>query len=244
MKTHDNVLSRIRFLFIILVILLHACSHLTPLPHPSRKTKGVYHTVKKGETLWRICTTYKADLQEVAEINNIKNTSQIKAGDKIFIPGAAKSLRVLPPSQVKKKPKKTYPAKKKEQKIKHHAGIFHWPLKGTIITGFGIVQGMKHDGINIKTPAGTTIKASAGGKVVFASTLEGYGKTIILQHKDSYATVYANNQSNLVKNGNWVKQGHPIAKVGTSSKKSKVPYLHFQIRRYNRPRNPLFYLPK
>jgi len=238
------VLSKVKLAFIFIVILLHSCSHLSPLPHPSRKTKGVYHTVKKGETLWRICSTYKAALQEVAEINNIKNTAQIKAGDRIFIPGATKPLGVPAPVQPKTKRKIPHPDKKQQQEIKQHAGLFRWPLQGTIIAGFGIVKGMKHDGINIKTPAGTTIKAAAGGEVVFSSMLEGYGKTIILQHTDSYATVYANNQLNLVKNGSWVKQGHAIAKVGTSNKKSNVPYLHFQIRRYNRPRNPLFYLPK
>ena len=82
------------------------------------------------------------------------------------------------------------------------------------------------------------------GKVIFSSLLEGYGNTIIIQHKNNYATVYANNKKNLVKKGKWVKRGQNVAEVGLSSGKSNVPYLHFQIRKWNRPRNPLFYLPK
>ncbi len=103
---------------------------------------------------------------------------------------------------------------------------------------------MKHDGINIQAPAGTSVKASSSGKVVFSSYVKGYGNMIIIQHKNNYATVYANNSKNLTKKGRWVKSGQKIARVGTSAGKSRTPYLHFQTRKKNRARNPLFYLPK
>ena len=121
--------------------------------------------------------------------------------------------------------------------------MFHWPVKGKVIKKFGIHESIKHDGINIKAPSAMIVRASFSGKVVFSSLLEGYGNTIIIQHTSNYATVYANNQVNLVKKGRRISRGQKIAKVGTSSGKSEIPYLHFQIRRWNHPRNPLFYLP-
>jgi lipoprotein NlpD len=179
-------------------------------------------------------------MQEVAELNNIKKTSQIKAGDKIFIPGAEKVLYV--PTTVKTGLDKKI--KKPRRKIIHKTGMFIWPVKGKVIKSFGIQNGLKHDGINIKSNPGTGVQAAYPGKVVFSSFLEGYGNTIIIEHKNNYATVYANNQVNLVRKGKWVNQGYTIAKVGASDVQSKLFYLHFQVRRWNRPRNPLFYLPK
>jgi len=220
-----------------------SCHYLPALPLPDRKPKGIYHTVRKNETLWRICKIYKVSLQEVAEINNIKNASQIKAGDKIFIPGAKKVLHVPAVSKDKKVTRRSSSKRKTKGKIVKHTGMFHWPVKGKVVKKFGIHKGMKHDGINIKAPRGKLVRASYSGKVVFSSNLEGYGNTIIIQHKNSYATVYANNKVNLVKKGQRISRGQKIAKVGTSGGKSKTPYLHFQIRRWNHPRNPLFYLP-
>ena len=216
---------------------LQSCINYSALPLPHRKTKGIYHTVKKGRTLWRICKRYDVNLQDIAEINNIKKVSQIKAGDKIFIPDADKRLYV-PPA---KKHKVTKPSKKTGE-IKKNTGMFVWPVKGRVIRKFGIYKGMKYDGINIKAPLKSAVKASYGGKVVFSSFINGYGNTIIIQHKYNYATVYANNNVNLVKKGQWIKQGHKIARVGTSKGTSKTPYLHFQIRKKNIPRNPAFYL--
>ena len=197
---------------------------------------GVYHIVQKKESLWKICKAYGVHMQEVAELNNIKNTSQIKPGDKIFIPGASKSLSL---SAAEAAADKTPP-----EKIISKPGLFIWPVRGKVIEEYGIYGGMKHDGINIKAPEGAPVKAAKEGTVAFAGVLDGYGNTIIIEHKDNYATVYANNQANLVKQGQTVTKGQKIAEVGGSSKNSPQTYLHFQIRCDNKPRNPRFYLPR
>lgn len=251
----SNISSKIFKIIILLSLLsiIQACLH-NPLPFPIGKPKGIYHTVKKNQTLWRICKTYKVSLQDVAELNNIKKTSQIKAGDKIFIPGAKRVLWVKPVTKaptkqttkttVKKKKRKTSSKKSYPKKIISHSGMFKWPVRGKVIKRFGIYNKTKHDGINIKAPSGTAVKASSPGKVIFSSFLEGYGNTIIIEHKNSYVTVYGNNRANLVRIGKIVKTGEKIATVGASAEKSKTPHLHFQIRKYDNPRNPAFYLPK
>ena len=122
--------------------------------------------------------------------------------------------------------------------------MFKWPVRGKVIKRFGIYNKTKHDGINIKAPSGTAVKASSPGKVIFSSFLEGYGNTIIIEHNNIYVTVYGNNRANLVRIGKIVKTGDKIATVGASAEKSKTPHLHFQIRKYDNPRNPAFYLSK
>ncbi len=188
----------------------------------------------KGETLWRICKTYDVDLQEVAELNNIKDATQITAGDRIFIPGATKVRKI---KVFKKEPPK------KKVKIIQPKGRFSWPVKGKVVSYFGVRKGRKYDGIDIRAPLGAPVKAADSGKVVFANKLSGYGNIVIIKHKDKYTTVYAHNKVNLVKEGRWIKRGSVIAEVGISPNTSASPALHFQIRRYNKARNPLFYLP-
>jgi len=252
----SNISSKIFKIIILLSLIsfIQACLH-NPLPFPTRKHKGIYHTVKKNQTLWRICKRYNVSLQDVAELNNIKKTSQIKAGDKIFIPGAKRVLWIKPVTKtpakqtakkttVKKKKRRTSSKKTYSKKIISHSGMFKWPVRGTVIKRFGIYNKTKHDGINIKAPSGTAVKASSPGKIVFSSFLEGYGNTIIIEHKNSYVTVYGNNRTNLVRLGKIVKTGEKIATVGSSAEESKTPHLHFQIRKYDTPRNPAFYLPK
>ena len=131
---------------------------------------------------------------------------------------------------------------KKKVRIIQQKGRFSWPVKGKVVSYYGVRGGKKYDGIDILAPLGSPIKAADSGKVVFVNKLTGYGNVIIIQHKDKYTTVYAHNQLNLVKEGSWVKRGSLIAKLGKSHNPSASPTLHFQIRRYNKARNPLFYL--
>jgi murein DD-endopeptidase MepM/ murein hydrolase activator NlpD len=230
---------RLIILFIILLLFsaLSCVSRVTPpapLPPPVKKSEGLYHTVKKNETLWRICKTYKVSMQDVAELNNIKNPARIKAGDYIFIPGAREQLTV----RVSQKDSEA-----ESPGIAMKKGLFIWPVKGPVITQFGINNGFKNDGIDIAVSAGSSVVASYDGQVVFSSDLKGYGKTIIIQHRDKYATVYANNKTNMVKKGDPVKTGQVIAATGGTGEGSSAPHLHFQIREHNQARNPLFYLP-
>jgi murein DD-endopeptidase MepM/ murein hydrolase activator NlpD len=228
------VLSLWKTAFLLFPFLFtYACLSAKFVPLPPKVVIGIYHPVRKGETLWRICKTYDVDLQEVAELNNIKNATQIKAGDEIFIPGATKVRKI---KVFKKEPTK------KKIKIVQPKGKFSWPVKGKVVSLFGVRRGKKFDGIDILAPLGTVIKAADSGKVIFADKLSGYGNIIIIQHKDKYTTIYAHNKINLVKEGRWVKRGSIIAKLGNSHNPSASPNLHFQIRRYNKARNPLFYL--
>jgi lipoprotein NlpD len=202
--------------------------------------------VLKGQTLWRICQTYKVSMQDVAELNNIRDHSEIKAGDRLFIPGAVKQLYVASSTvQPSSKPVKPSAGKAPEPvapKIEKNVGMFVWPLIGTVIKRFGIHGGLKHDGIDIKGAPGADIRASRAGKVIFADVLEGYGNTLIIQHDSHFVTVYANLGEYLVRRDQQVKQSQVLARLLRDPREKC--YLHFQVRRDRTARNPLFYLPE
>ena len=198
-------------------------------------SRGVFHTVKEGETLWRICRTYGVDIQEVAEMNNIKNPSELRAGTRIFIPGVTRVRKVVPY-------KRTH-QREEIKKVVVEKGRFSWPLRGKITSSYGMRGWTKHDGIDIQAPRGSPIRAAGDGEVVYSdSGIRGYGNVIIIKHRDDFYTVYAHNELNLVKKGDRVKRGDIIAKVGNTGNATGY-HLHFEVRKGKKPRNPLFFLP-
>jgi lipoprotein NlpD len=203
---------------------------------------GVYHTVGQGETLWRIARTYGVELQEVAEINNIQNSRQIRDGQRIFIPGVARARKVEPYVPPKGKGSSTQ-RRVSEEKIRVEKGIFSWPLKGKILSPFGVRNGRRHNGIDIKARKGVKIRASADGETVYSgNTIEEYGNMVILKHSDNFFTIYAHNSRNLARVSESVKSGDVIALVGNTGNATGY-HLHFEIRSGKKRRNPLFFLP-
>ena len=203
---------------------------------------GVYHTVGQGETLWRIARTYGVELQEVAEINNIQNSRQIRDGQRIFIPGVARARKVEPYFLPKGKGSSTQ-RRVSEGKIRVEKGIFSWPLKGKILSPFGVRNGRRHNGIDIKARKGVKVRASADGETVYSgNTIEEYGNMVILKHSDNFFTIYAHNSRNLARVSESVKSGDVIALVGNTGNASGY-HLHFEIRSGKKRRNPLFFLP-
>jgi lipoprotein NlpD len=203
-------------------------------------TSGVYHTVEKGQTLWRICWTYGVDMQKVTRLNRINDPARIEVGQRIFIPGAKRARKVLPyaPPYIKK----TGPPQTTE-KVVFKKGRFSWPVKGKVVSGFGMRKGTMHDGIDISAPRGTPVKAADDGEVVFSKGgMRGYGNVIIIKHSGNIYTVYAHNKANFVGVGEKVAKGKTIASVGKTGNATGYN-LHFELRNGAKPKNPLFFLP-
>ena len=142
--------------------------------------------------------------------------------------------------------KKVYRTKqvtKQRTKLSFDRKRFIWPVKGKVVSRFGIQPNdMKYNGINIAAREGKPVVAAASGTVIHSSPLRYYGNTIIIKHRDRYATVYAYLKSRRVKVGDSVKKGQQIALLGKPENNSKS-YLYFEIRHKNKARNPLFFLP-
>lgn len=138
-----------------------------------------------------------------------------------------------------------------EKKLQSYIETFPtlWPADGPISSSFGYrtdpiySSERKHEGIDIAASYGADIRASATGKVIFSGTNGNYGKCIIINHNNGITTLYGHASSLLVKEGQTVKKGDVIAKVGSTGK-STGPHLHFEVRINGTPDDPLKYLDK
>ncbi len=121
--------------------------------------------------------------------------------------------------------------------------LFDRPVKGQVLSAFGnLKDDISNKGIDIQAPEGASIKAALEGEVSFVSDeLKGFGRIIILDHRDGFQTVYAHNSENLVRLGQQVVKGQVIGRVGSSGRAASS-FLHFEVRHHHRPVNPLQYL--
>lgn len=87
-----------------------------------------------------------------------------------------------------------------------------------------------HTGIDIAANYGEKVIAAAGGTVIYSGTLGGYGKTIMLDHGGGIVTLYGHNSSLVVSEGQEVKRGDTIAKIGSTGV-STGPHCHFEVRK-------------
>jgi lipoprotein NlpD len=97
---HDrNFCYRAICIFLLVVFFSGCIRYIIKADRP----KGVYHRVKKGETLWSIAQAYRVRMQDLAEINNIEKPSLIETGDAIFIPDAKQAIDDVMSSIIKEK---------------------------------------------------------------------------------------------------------------------------------------------
>lgn len=131
----------------------------------------------------------------------------------------------------------------KADEIQFDKDRFIWPVKGKVISRFGIQPNkMNFNGIRIAAVEEAAVLAAAGGTVIFSAPLKDYGETIIIKHDDHYATVYTYLGTRTVRGESRVKKGDRIAFLGKAGDKGD-PYIYFEIRHKNKARNPLFFLP-
>lgn len=120
---------------------------------------------------------------------------------------------------------------------------FQWPLQGKVVSRFGAkIGGQQNDGINIAGEPGAKVVAADNGVVAYSGNeLKGFGNLLLIRHSNGWITAYAHNQKLLVKKGDKVKRGQPIATVGATGN-VESPQLHFEIRRGSDPVDPLQHL--
>jgi lipoprotein NlpD len=234
--------------------------------------RGVYHTVEPGQTLFRISRTYGVDSDYLARINNISDPTQLRAGTKLYIPGANQQRRVEavtsspapttttrtapatvprptpppPPTPAPIPPPRPTPAPSSPPPAPASVTQqkFNWPLKGRVVRPFSsAAEAGAGRGIEIAAQPGTAVLAAEAGRVIYSGDgVSGYGHLVILQHDNQLFTVYGFNQRNLVNQGAFVSRGEQIALSGTPPAGGE-PRLHFEVRSGKEPVNPQLYLP-
>ena len=119
------------------------------------------------------------------------------------------------------------------------------PVVGNITSRYGVVESSvrdhAHGGLDIAAPAGTAIKASAGGTISYSGWMSGYGYLIIIDHENGVQTYYGHCSKLYAKVGEEVEAGDVIAAVGSTGN-STGNHLHFEIRLNGTRVNPETYV--
>jgi len=128
-------------------------------------------------------------------------------------------------------------------------GAIPWPVEGSVIIPYGKytdpefkVTSFK-SGVEIKTGTDNSVKAIAGGRVVYISNVKGYGKTLIIDHGSGYFSLYGNLKDLVIEQGNLLIKGMDIGKTDVSQL-TNVPALYFEIRHNGMSVDPLTWLQR
>ncbi len=201
----------------------------------------VVRIVRQGDTLSSIAFDAGLDYRAVARWNGIAPPYVIRPGQK---------LRLRPPpgdrpvgTAARKAARPTAaPSAPQREPTPYPASLgWQWPAEGPIIRRFS--RDSANPGIEIAGQAGQPVKSAADGRVVYSGDgLRGYGKLIIVKHNETFLSAYAHNRKLLVREGDQVRRGQPIAEMG-STDTDRVK-LHFEIRKQGAAVDPLEFLPK
>ena len=224
------------------------------------------HVVKKGDTLYGIAQRYGVGMFSIARANGLREPYLIRVGQSLRIPkwGTRAVAKTSQPATSSSKPSKAAPSKSSVDSGRSNAPApapkpnlplpapearslsgFVWPVNGKVVSRFGAkAKGLHNDGINISTRRGTSVRAADNGVVAYAGNeLRGFGNLLLIKHSGGWVTAYAHNEVLLVKRGQTIKKGQPVARVGSSGTVNS-PQLHFELRRGKQAVDPQKYLSK
>ncbi|MBI9090283.1 MAG: peptidoglycan DD-metalloendopeptidase family protein [Desulfobacterium sp.] len=128
-------------------------------------------------------------------------------------------------------------------------GRLKMPVEGTIISRYGPSQNSNYSsftfqtGIDISVDKGEPVRSVFKGEVLYAEWLKGYGNLIIINHGDSFYTLYAHVEEFFKKKGELVDTSEVIALAGDTGS-IKGPCLHFEVRHHGKPVDPMKWLKK
>lgn len=120
-------------------------------------------------------------------------------------------------------------------------GRLRLPVRGELTNRFGSPRedsGALWRGLFLRAAAGEEVKAVAGGRVVFADWLRGFGNLMIIDHGGSYMSLYGNNETLFKQVGDTVRPGDTVAAVGNSGGNPEAG-LYFELRYQSKPFDPL-----
>jgi septal ring factor EnvC (AmiA/AmiB activator) len=129
----------------------------------------------------------------------------------------------------------------KSQPFSALRGKLALPVAGELTGRFGAPRGaagVEAKGVFIRAPEGRPVKAVAGGQVVYADWMRGFGNLLIVDHGEAYLSIYANNESLLRQVGDAVAPGDAVATTGASGGNEESG-LYFELRHLGRAFDPL-----
>ena len=219
----------------------------------------VRYRVKKGEDFFSIMGRVSQNMDTLASLNDIINPNALRTGTVLLIPNArglfargkaaaiARHLKIGEHQLVASRGHWFVPGHRFSNAERDYflGRGFLPPIDGRITSGFGMrrdpftQQAVFHGGLDIGAPTGTSVRASRGGRVVFAGNAGGYGRLVILEHRFGYRTYYGHLSNIAVTRGSRVRSGQRIGRVGATGR-ATGPHLHFEVRKNGMRRAPKF----
>lgn len=203
---------------------------------PGRRT----YRVEKGDTVYGISRRFGVNMRDLVRRNGIRPPYTITVGEKLQLPGKAGRASTVASA---KAPRRSVGSLKGAKLPPRGKRNFLKPVQGKVLSAFGPkADGLHNDGINIAAARGTPVRAAENGVVVYVGTeLHSFGNLLLIKHADGWISAYGHTDKPLVKRGDTVKRGEPVAKVGKSGNVN-APQLHFELRRGTRAVDPTRYL--
>lgn len=178
---------------------------------------GVIHRVRKNDTLSAIAQKYAGEVEKIIEFNVLPKDGSLQEGAEIIIPeGRIKSVN-------------SGYASSAISRFSYLPVLDHFFIMPTVGRNWGKVHG--RNGVDIANSCGTPIFAAAEGLASIADAMGwngGFGQFIKLIHQNGTETIYAHASKLLIKQGETVTQGQPIALMGTTGRSTGC-HLHFEV---------------
>lgn len=178
--------------------------------------------------------------EKIGKVEKSTPADKIEKTDK----AAAKNNGTLTAEDVDLRPRTRAPIRSAEHEAKlpfaaQKSGM-RLPVAGQVVGQFGGERGAgaRWRGVFIQTHAGRNVRAIASGRVVYANWLRGFGNMIIVDHGDSFMSIYGSAEALLKQSGERVKQGEAIATTGASGG-SELTGIYFELRHKGEPINPM-----
>lgn len=189
---------------------------------------GVRHIIKSGDTIASIAKKYGGDAEEILSYNQLASASDLSVGDTLIIPNGNLHESAPKPSSSSGGSRSSGVASASS------GGGFQNPLPGSVRT-----QGLHgYNGVDLAgLPAGTSVRAAAGGEVIVARSSGwngGYGNYVVIKHGNGTQTLYAHLNYVNVAAGASVGAGDVIGGVGSTGR-STGTHLHFEVRGASNP---------
>lgn len=223
-------------------------------PKTAPKPAVCTHTVRSGESISRIAVRYRVSRAALIDANQLVNPHALRSGQRLSVPGCQPPVQSTAGETPGTEPdaegilfKRVGPRRVLTALVlgapdfRDERITLVWPVEGPVISTFGQRSKGWHAGIDITAEMGSEIYAAAPGTVVYSGWIRAYGQVVKIQHSNSFITLYAHNQKNLVEVGEDVEAGQVIATVGRSGH-ATGPHVHFEVRRDGKAYNPLHLL--
>lgn len=227
-------------------LVLLACGTTGGISGGSRKADGMgMYSVKLGDTLSLIARDNGVSYTDIMRWNNLNNPNLIQVGWRLRVHANASGFSHTPKLTVSRavaaqvRRSSTLGSDLASNPIINNNITWVWPTTGNVLKKF---DGAANKGVVLAGNLNDDVLASSSGEVIYAGNgLRGYGNMVVINHNDTWSSVYAHNERLLVVKGDRVSAGQAVAKMGSSD--ANNVQLYFEVRLNAKPIDPLKVLP-